>query len=58
MDLKPGEVKQVNIRLDQRAFSFYDIKRRDWNAEPGEFLLLVDASSDDIRLKGSFTLSH
>jgi beta-glucosidase len=56
--LEPHETRHVTIRLDRRAFSFYDVAKKDWNAEPGEFLLLVGASSDDIRLNGSFTLSH
>jgi beta-glucosidase len=58
VNLKPRETKHVTIRLDRRSFSFYDVNKKDWNAEPGEFLLLVGASSDDIRLKGSFTLAH
>ncbi len=56
--LEPGATRHVTIRLDRRAFSFYDVTKKDWNAEPGEFQLLVGASSDDIRLKGSFTLAH
>jgi beta-glucosidase len=56
--LEPHETRHVTIRLDRRAFSFYDVTKKDWNAEPGEFLLLVGASSDDIRLKGTFTLAH
>jgi beta-glucosidase len=56
VNLKPHESRQVTIQLDHRSFSFYDVNRKDWNAKPGEFVLLVGASSDDIRLKGSFTL--
>jgi len=56
--LGPRQTKHVTIRFDRRAFSFYDVNKKDWNAEPGEFLLLVGASSDDIRLKGSFTLAR
>lgn len=57
VNLMASETKHVTIRLDRRAFAFYDVKKKDWNAEPGEFLLLVGASSDDIRLRGSFTLA-
>jgi beta-glucosidase len=58
VDLEPHETKHVTMRLDRRAFSFYDVNKKDWKAELGEFLLLVGASSGDIRLKGSFTLAR
>jgi len=28
-----------------RSFSFFDAKKHDWNAEPGEFNILVGSSS-------------
>lgn len=58
VNLKPQEAKHVAIRLVRRSFAFYDVDKKDWNAEPGEFLLLVGSSSEDIRLKGSFALAH
>ena len=58
VNLKPDETRQVTIRLDRRSFSYYEVDKKAWNAEPGEFLLLVGASSDDIRLKGSFKLTQ
>jgi beta-glucosidase len=58
VNLKPGEAKRVTLMLDRRAFSFYDVKKRDWNAEAGDFSILVGAASDDIRLQGKFTLTH
>jgi beta-glucosidase len=58
VNLKPGESQRVTIKLDRRAFSFYDVKKSDWNAEAGEFTILVGASSDDIRLRDKFTLTQ
>ncbi len=58
INLKPGESKQVTLTLDRRAFSFYDVKKSDWNAEAGEFSILVGGASDDIQLKGKFTLTR
>jgi beta-glucosidase len=58
INLKPGESKQVTLTLDCRAFSFYDVKKSDWNAEAGEFPILVGGASDDIQLKGKFTLAR
>ncbi|MDP3786074.1 MAG: glycoside hydrolase family 3 C-terminal domain-containing protein [Candidatus Omnitrophota bacterium] len=54
--LKPGETKTVNFRLDKRAMAFYDVNKKDWVAEPGEFEVLIGSSSQDIRLKGNFIL--
>jgi beta-glucosidase len=54
--LRPGETKRVTIRLDRRAFSFYDVEKSDWKAEPGKFSILVGSSSEKIELQGEFTL--
>lgn len=58
VNLKPGESKRVTLKLDRRAFSFYDVTKRDWSAEPGDFAILVGGSSDKIQLQGKFTLSR
>ena len=58
LNLKPGESRRVTLTLDRRAFSFYDVKKKDWSAEAGEFTILVGASSDDIRFRDRFTLMH
>ena len=57
LDLAPGESKVVSFSLDERALSFYDPYRKRWVAEPGEFKILVGASSRDIRLSGTFNLA-
>ena len=56
VELQPGESREVTFTLDQRALSFYDPLRKGWIAEPGEFRVLIGASSRDIRLMGSFKL--
>jgi beta-glucosidase len=58
VDLKPGETRRVTLTLDRRAFSFYDVAKKDWSAEPGDFTILVGGSSDNIQLRGKFTLAH
>jgi beta-glucosidase len=58
VNLEPGESKRVTLMLDRRAFSFYDVRKSDWSAEPGEFTILVGGSSDDIRLRDKFTLTR
>jgi beta-glucosidase len=55
--LRPGESKRVTVQLDRRAFSFYDVKKHAWSAEPGEFAILVGSSSAKIELQGKYILS-
>ncbi|MCX7680612.1 MAG: glycoside hydrolase family 3 C-terminal domain-containing protein [Anaerolineae bacterium] len=49
--LQPGESRTVHFTLERRAFAFYDPWRREWVVEPGEFEILVGASSRDIRAR-------
>jgi beta-glucosidase len=58
LSLKPGETRRATIQLNRRALSFFDTKTKGWIAEPGKFSILIGASSEDIRLQGSFVLSH
>ena len=51
VDLAPGTDKQVTVKLDERAFAFYDPSAEEWVVEPGEFEILVGTSSRDIRLE-------
>jgi beta-glucosidase len=48
----------LEVRLDRWAFSFYDVSKKDWRAEAGEFSVLVGASSEDVRLEGKFKLKE
>jgi len=54
VELLPGETKQVILTLNRRAFSYYDVKKRDWTAEPGDFAIFVGSSSTDIKLQQNF----
>lgn len=47
---RDGKVR-VEITLGREAFAFYDVKTKSFVIEPGEFGILVGASSGDIRLK-------
>ncbi|HEX4782755.1 MAG TPA: glycoside hydrolase family 3 C-terminal domain-containing protein [Candidatus Sulfotelmatobacter sp.] len=57
MNLKPGETRRVTLKLNRRAFSYYDVENQDWNADPGDFTILVGGSSDNLQLRGNFTLN-
>jgi beta-glucosidase len=55
IQLKAGESKTIKFIIDKEKLSFYNQQLK-WVAEPGEFDLMIGASSDDIRLKDSFEL--
>ena len=50
IELKPGQKKTVKFALNREAFWYFDTASNDWAVEPGEFEILVGASSCDIRL--------
>ena len=51
VDWKPGETKQVELTLDQRAFSFWSVRWGRWAVEAGEFEIGVGTSSRDLPLR-------
>lgn len=56
VSLKPGETKTVSITVDKAALSFFDDKKHEWVAEPGDFEALIGASSANIKTKTAFKL--
>jgi beta-glucosidase len=54
-NLEPGETKTVEFRVPYDELSFWDIKTHSFVVEPGEFDIMVGASSADIRLSGVVT---
>jgi beta-glucosidase len=58
VDLKAGETKTVTVKLNRRAFSYYDVGKKDWAAEAGEFGILVGSSSAKIELSGKVRLER
>ena len=58
VELAPGESKDVRFTLDRNAMAFYSTAKKEWVTEPGQFDVLVGASSRDIRVKGSFVLEQ
>ncbi|MDR1707553.1 MAG: glycoside hydrolase family 3 C-terminal domain-containing protein [Prevotella sp.] len=53
--LKPGETKEVSFTLHPRDFELYDI-HNEWVVEPGDFDIMIGASSEDIRLKDKLSV--
>ena len=46
--LNPGETKTVSFSIDRKQLELLD-KHMEWTVEPGEFVLMAGASSEDIR---------
>lgn len=55
VSIPAGESKKIRFILDEKAFALWNIQMQR-AIEPGEFLLSVGASSEDIRLQGKLTL--
>ena len=49
--IAPGASELYTIHLGPDAFSYYDVTSHGWKVDPGEYRLLVGASSADIRLE-------
>ena len=57
LNLAGGETKQVTFTLNARDLSYWSPARREWTVEPGLFELAVGASSRDLRLTHTITVS-
>lgn len=53
--LNAGESKTIEFTIDKEKLSFYNDKI-EWVAEPGDFEVMIGASSADIKLKANFEL--
>lgn len=51
--LKAGEERRVTIKLDDKAFRYFNVKTGQFEVESGEYDILVGASVADIRLSGT-----
>ncbi|OXB24645.1 glycosyl hydrolase [Flavobacterium tructae] len=53
--LNAGESKTIEFTIDKEKLSFYNNKL-EWTAEPGDFEVMIGASSADLKLKADFEL--
>lgn len=51
VSLNPGEKSTVRFSFHTSAVEYYDTNTRAWTVEPGNYEILVGASSEDIRQK-------
>lgn len=53
--LKPGETKEITFPIDRKALELLNADMH-WVVEPGDFTLMLGASSTDIRLNRTLTV--
>jgi len=53
--LNAGESKTIEFTIDKEKLSFYNNKL-EWVAEPGDFEVMIGASSADVKLRADFEL--
>lgn len=56
VNLKPGQAKCINIKLDKSAFEYYNPENKKWSIEEGVYDIYIGSSSKDIRLKGEIQI--
>ena len=54
--IAPGASERYILHLGPDAFSYYDVISHGWKVDPGDYLLLVGASSADIRLEAKVNM--
>lgn len=57
VEIEPSQSQIVEIPLNERSFSYYDVSQSNWNIEEGTYQLYVAASSRDIRLTKEIKVS-
>jgi beta-glucosidase len=57
VNLRPGETRDVQVELDSRAFSYFDVKAHQWRVDPGEFKIYVGSSVDHLSLQETINLT-
>lgn len=53
--LEPGEALELSFTIDRKHLELLDTDMK-WVVEPGDFVLMAGASSEDIRLNGTLTV--
>lgn len=55
--LEPGESKEVEIALDDKAFRYFNVLTNAWEVEGGAYEIRIGANALDIRLSQEITVS-
>jgi beta-glucosidase len=54
--LEPGEKKNVTVEVDPKYLSIFDDQKDGWTLVPGDYVILVGGSSQDLPLKAEINL--
>ena len=54
--LKAGESKKVTIKLDDKAFRYFNVNTNQFEVEGGQWTILIGASAADIKLSGTVSV--
>ena len=58
VSLKPGESKRISVKMYTEQLGYYTHDgQRQWNIQPGKYIIKVGASSQDIKLQQEINLS-
>jgi beta-glucosidase len=55
--LQPGQTGPVQLTLNQRSFSYWDVVSHSWRVAPGTYQIMVGNSSRDILLQTQITIN-
>lgn len=56
VELKPGETRQLSVKLDRRSLAYWDVEGKAWKVDPGKFTVYVGDSSANVPLKADLTV--
>lgn len=57
VSLQPGQTQRIDFNLVWENLAFWNVAAQEWTVPLGNFQIYVGASSRDIRLTGTFTVS-
>ena len=58
VSLKPGESKKISVKIFTEQLGYYSNEgQRQWNIQPGKYIIKIGASSQDIKLQQQINLS-
>ena len=58
VSLKPGESKKISVKMFTEQLGYYSNDgQRQWNIQPGKYIIKIGASSQDIKLQQQINLS-
>jgi beta-glucosidase len=56
LQLTPGETGHAHFVLGMRSFAYWNRRTQGWTVRPGDYSVMMGASSGDIRLQGTVLL--